>query len=635
MDRVVMKTKKRQKIVTRIVFAIITIIVIGLLFFLFRNIIFEVLRLTKANDNEGLKEFMRSKGWLGYITVVLVEALEMVVVFIPAEFIQIPAGLSFFFPIAILLCDLGVCLGASIIYFLVHVLKFDNEFIEKGQKRIKNLATKRKNQNTQILMYFLFVTPIIPFGAICYWASNTKISYRRYILTCFTGVIPSIVTSIIMGTSIKYFITENLPIWLLVLIIIGLGAILFIGMFLISRKFLFDGKKVRGTPNSIYTPIAKALMGLYVWRTSKLRIIEDENYEKMGSMPGAKLYLVNHLSPNDIYHVYRLVDPDRPALVGNKYFLRFKVVRWFINKLGFITKSLYNPDYEAVKKMLQYAKDDVSIMMFPEARLSIDGVTGSLTHGTATLVKKLGLPVVIIEVSGNYLANSKVRSAKKKVVTEIKVNKIIEKEELANLDVITLDEIIEANLKHNEFEYAQNYVFKDNNKAQNLDKVLYICPHCHKEFTLKANGNRLECDCGFSLELDEHFNFNNNEYGIKTIHDYYEYIKAEERKFIASCNDLIISQEVIVKKISFKNKKLDVCGEGTCTITKQGFSFYGTMDGDNLSFSHSVDTLQALPFSVGEEYECYYNNELFYFYPKENKNTCVKVALLYDLLQEK
>ena len=600
-----------------------------------RNIILEVLRLTKANDNEGLKEFMRSKGWLGYITVVLVEALEMVVVFIPAEFIQIPAGLSFFFPIAILLCDLGVCLGASIIYFLVHVLKFDNEFIEKGQKRIKNLATKRKNQNTQILMYFLFVTPIIPFGAICYWASNTKISYRRYILTCFTGVIPSIVTSIIMGTSIKYFITENLPIWLLVLIIIGLGAILFIGMFLISRKFLFDGKKVRGTPNSIYTPIAKTLMGLYVWRTSKLRIIEDENYEKMGSMPGAKLYLVNHLSPNDIYHVYRLVDPDRPALVGNKYFMRFRVVRWFMNKLGFITKSLYNPDLEAVKKMLQYAKDDVSIMMFPEARLSIDGVTGSLTHGTAALVKKLGLPVVIIEVSGNYLANSKVRSAKKKVVTEVKVNKIIEKEELANLDVITLDEIIEANLKHNEFEYAQNYVFKDNNKAQNLEKVLYICPHCHKEFSLKANGNRLECDCGFSLELDEHFNFNDNEYGIKTIHDYYEYIKAEERKFIASCDEKIISQEVIVKKISFKNKKLDVYGEGTCTITKQGFSFNGTMDGDNLSFSHPIDTLQALPFSVGEEYECYYNNELFYFYPKENKNTCVKVALLYDLLQEK
>ena len=634
MENELVKTNKKKKIVTRIVFAIITIIVICLLFFLFRNIILEVLRLTKANDNEGLKEFMRSKGWFGYITVVLVEALEMVVVFIPAEFIQIPAGLSFFFPIAILLCDLGVCLGASIIYFLVHVLKFDNEFIEKGQKRIKNLATKRKNQNTQILMYFLFVTPIIPFGAICYWASNTKISYRRYILTCFTGVIPSIVTSIIMGTSIKYFITESLPIWLLVIIIIGLGAILFIGMFLISRKFLFDGKKVRGTPNSIYTPIAGFLMGLYVKRTTKLKMVEDNLYDKMGSISGAKLYLSNHLSANDIYHVFRYIDPDRPALICNKYYYRFPAARWFLNKLGFITKTLYNPDFETVKKMLKYAKDDTSILMYPEARLSIDGTTGPLTNGTANLVKKLGLTVVILEQSGNYLANSKYRKAKKRVVSEVRVKRIIEKEELASLDINDLDEIIRTNLAHNEFDYALNYEFKDNNKAYNLDKVLYKCPHCHKEFSMKADGNKLTCDCGFSLELDEHFRFNDNEYNIKTIHDYYEFIKDEERKYIALCNDLIISQEVIVKKISFKNKKYDVYGEGVCTLTKEAFSFKGTVGDNEVSFTHLVENLQALPFSVGEEYECYYNNELYYFYPKVNKDTCIRVALLYDLLQE-
>ncbi|MBP5551297.1 MAG: VTT domain-containing protein [Bacilli bacterium] len=626
--------KRRKKIITRISFAIITLAVVAILFFLFRNIILEVLRLTKANDNEGLKEFMRSKGWLGYIAVVLVEALEMVVVFMPAEFIQIPAGLSFFFPIAILLCDVGVCLGASIIYFLVHVLKFDNEFIAKGQKKIKNLATRRKNQNTQILMYFLFVTPIIPFGAICYWASSTKISYRRYILTCFTGVIPSIVTSIIMGTSIKYFIAEALPIWLLVIIIICLGAILFIGMFLISRKFLFDGKKVRGTPNSIYMPIAGTLMGLYVKRTTRLRVIEDDNYQKMGSIPGAKLYLINHLSANDIYHIYKAIDPDRPALLANKYYMRWGFARWFINKLGFIPKTLYNPDIEAIKKTLKYAKDNTSIMMFPEARLSLDGTTGPLTSGTSSLVKKLGLPVVLFEISGNYLANSKYRKAQKKVITEVRVKRIIEKSELDNLELDQIDEIIRENLAHNEFEYAKKREFKDNNKAENLDKVLYLCPHCHQEFRMHANGNKLECECGFSLELDNHYQFNDNEYGIKTIHDFYEFIKAEEKKNIEVCGEAIISQEVDVKKISFKNKKYDVLGEGVCTVTKHGFSFEGKVGQDFVSFSHPKEALQALPFSVGEEYECYYNNELYYFYPKTNKNTCVKVALIYDLIQE-
>ena len=87
--------------------------------------------------------------------------------------------------------------------------------------------------------------------------------------------------------------------------------------------------------------------------------------------------------------------------------------------------------------------------------------------------------------------------------------------------------------------------------------------------------------------------------------------------------------------MSFVNKKEDVSGEGICTITKQGFSFSGTVGGNEVSFSHTVESLQALAFSVNEEYECYFNNELYYFYPKENKKSCTKVALIYDLLHEK
>ena len=52
----------------------------------------------------------------------LVEALQEVVVFIPAEFIQISSGLSYPFYIALLLCDLGACLGATIIYVLVNLI---------------------------------------------------------------------------------------------------------------------------------------------------------------------------------------------------------------------------------------------------------------------------------------------------------------------------------------------------------------------------------------------------------------------------------------------------------------------------------------------------------------------------------
>ena len=423
----------------------------------------------------------------------------MIVIFIPAEFIQIPAGLSFPFIQAVVLCDLGVCLGASAIYFMVHVLKFDNEFIQKRQKKINNIATKKIGQNTQILMYFLFVTPIIPFGAICYFASSRKISYRRYILTCATGVIPSIVTSIVMGTSIKYFIARSLPLWALIVIIFMLGAVLFIGMFLISRKYLFDNRKLRGTPYSIWSYVAQFLFGVYTFFHSKCHYIEDDLYDKMCSIPGPKVYLSNHLSSYDIYHCYMMAVPDRPALIGNRYFLRFKGSRFFMNRLGFIPKSLFTPDLETVKKVLKYVKDDTSILMFPEARLSIDGTTSTLTNGTVSLLKKLGITIVVLNVSGNYFANSKVRMAKKRCKVEVRVKRIIENDELASLDASTLNNLLVENLAHNEYEYAKEHIYKDKNKAENLDAVLYHCPKCNREFTLTANGNSISCDCGFKL----------------------------------------------------------------------------------------------------------------------------------------
>ena len=116
-------TKKKNSIIYKILFVLIVATVVVLLFFLFKDILIEIIKYTSADDQEAIKELMREKGWFGYLTVVMVEALEMVVIAIPAEFIQIPAGISFHPLLAILLCDFGVCLGATIIFFIVHVTR--------------------------------------------------------------------------------------------------------------------------------------------------------------------------------------------------------------------------------------------------------------------------------------------------------------------------------------------------------------------------------------------------------------------------------------------------------------------------------------------------------------------------------
>ena len=132
-----MTKEKRKTLVERIIIAVVLLIVIGLLVFFLKDVFFPFLRLEIAGDREGAKRLLISKGFLGMTTVSLVEALQMVVIFIPAEFIQLSSGMSYPWWLAVILCDLGVVLGCSIIFFIVRAFKFDGGSKKRSQKIVK------------------------------------------------------------------------------------------------------------------------------------------------------------------------------------------------------------------------------------------------------------------------------------------------------------------------------------------------------------------------------------------------------------------------------------------------------------------------------------------------------------------
>ena len=104
----------------------------------------------------------------------------------------------------------------------------------------------------------------------------------------------------------------------------------------------------------------------------------------------------------------------------------------------------------------------------------------------------------------------------------------------------------------------------------------------------------------------------------------------EEVTSITLTDDVKVTASWKIKKFNIENKKLNEEGNGICTLTNDSFSYVGDLKVKE--FSHDIITLRALAFSCGEEFECYYQNELYYFYPKINKKQCVKWALIVDEL---
>ena len=600
----------------------VAIITISLLFFFFRDIIFEIIKFQSDDNMTGIKELLDEKGLIGCFMVVFVEALQMVIVVISAEFIQVSAGLTYPWYIAILLCDLGVFLGATIIYIFVNAFKFDGAMFKKSSEKIAKLS--KQGKSIQKFMYFLFIMPIVPFGAICYYASTNKIIYRRYIITCVTGVIPSIITSIFIGKAISFAITESIPFWVVLLIAIGVIIVLLLAGFVFLNKIYLKGHE--NTPDSAYYSLIIKLYKILL----RKRAVPTYDAEGLEKIDGQFVLLTNHPSFFDAYCATNLVEPHHPAFILNRYYFRNKIFRYILNKMGTIPKKLFSPDFETIKKTLKTLKSGYSIYMCPEGRLGIDGTNYYITKETGKFLKQLKLPIVVATINGAYLVKPKWRKDIIKGPVHTKITRIISKEEVSEASVDEINDMINHALTYNDFDFAKEKkaVYKNKNKAKGLENVLYYCPKCGQEFKLHTHNNTIACECGFSLDITEDYHFTENEFGITNIHDWYQMIVEYERENIK--NGINLSCEVDIKKFNMDNKKLDESGQGKCFLTNDGFRYEGNLK--VTAFEYDYKVLRALAFSCGEEFECYYDNELYYFYPKQNKQQCAKWALLVDEL---
>ena len=149
------RSRRAEKIAVLVVLAAILV-----LFAIFwKSVLFPLIRLEMKHDLAGAQRLLADNGAAGALSVVLIEAMQMLVVFIPAEFIQISSALSYPIDVSIPLCDLGVGLGASIIFLLVRRLGFSNSAYEKRRGKIERLSSEFHERNTVLLLYLLFFMP--------------------------------------------------------------------------------------------------------------------------------------------------------------------------------------------------------------------------------------------------------------------------------------------------------------------------------------------------------------------------------------------------------------------------------------------------------------------------------------------
>ena len=339
--------------------------------------------------------------------------------------------------------------------------------------------------------------------------------------------------------------------------------------------------------------------------------------------------LCNHNAFMDFKVATKAIFPQRANYVVaiDGFIGREKLLR----DVGCICKRKFTNDVVLVKQLRQtVANGDVAII-YPEARYSLCGTTAVLPRSLGKLCKILDVPVVTLICHGHHI-NSPFWNLHDRGVrpTEAEFSLLFDRETLKNTPADELNRRIVERFSYDDYLWQKEKGIRVTyrGRAEGLEKVLYQCPHCLKEYKMRSEGSVLRCtSCGREWNYTEFGELEAADGNTEFSHipDWYEWERENVRREVAG--GTYSSGELPVKVDTLPNaKKFIRLGEGTMVHDMNGFTVRGRdADGDAFEMIKNVPSLYSCHIEyeyLGKYGDCVDLNTLddtWYIYPDPEK----------------
>ena len=280
---------------------------------------------------------------------------------------------------------------------------------------------------------------------------------------------------------------------------------------------------------------------------------------------------------------------------------------WLYRQIGCLGTRKFVNDMALVKNIKRVIKRNGILVLYPEARYANVGTNCALPSSLGKLIKHLDVPLVTLNMKGNYLQSpiwnlrprrqARLRAVLKQSMTA---------KEIRNSTPDEINRIIEKELRYDEYSYQlENKIKIDVSfRSEGLEKALYMCRDCKKEFTMKTAGTDIFCtSCGSRYSMNEYGQLIpvNNKNSNKPVHipDWYEWQRKQLHSEIESGN-YHLDMKVHIEALPNAKNFIDM-GEGRLVHSSKGFLLTftgGTGSEKSELFFHSKSL-----FSVHTEYD--------------------------------
>lgn len=138
-------------------------------------------------------------------------------------------------------------------------------------------------------------------------------------------------------------------------------------------------------------PALFAVMRLLLRILGSIRASGEKNVPRRGGV----LYCPNHLSDCDPVAIF-VTAPRRCWMIGKSEIFEIPVLGWFFSHFQAFPIKRDSPDRAALRRAEALLKSGEALLLFPEGRLSENGLIQRLQPGAALLSIRTGVPIIPI-----------------------------------------------------------------------------------------------------------------------------------------------------------------------------------------------------------------------------------------------
>ncbi|MDO5112002.1 MAG: 1-acyl-sn-glycerol-3-phosphate acyltransferase [Clostridia bacterium] len=400
---------------------------------------------------------------------------------------------------------------------------------------------------------------------------------------------------------------------------------------------------IRITPAAHERPAAQSRLFRWLLKTLSAPELKDVHFtcRRIGMEGLSKdepcLVLMNHSSFIDLkiaatllsdrsYHIICTSD----GFVGKEGLMR---------RVGCIPTRKFQSDAALVKDMRYTLRElKSSILLYPEASYSFDGTATPLPKSLGRCLKFLGVPVVMIKTNGAFLRDPLYNNLRiRKVDVSADMEYLLSPEMIRERTAEELNDILKATFTFDAFKHQQQNSIRVDEpfRADDLDRVLYQCPHCFKE-SMRASGETVACQaCGRAYRLSEYGYLEaiNGEPAFTHIPDWFYWQREQVRSsLLANAYRMEIPVDICMM-VDYRC----IYRVGSGTLTHDGAGFHLTGCDGALDYTQSPAASYSLYadyywYEIGDVICIGTGSTLYYCFPRCDGNVVAKARLAAEEL---